>query len=134
MENGTNKSRGRIVVERLFTADEIGISLPEPHPTRALRIFLDIASPAECDAIALRSIHMPKGVLLLETASDNPSGGAIYIYDREAGDFYIVTFDGDESDHFTVRQFEELVGEYDLLRYASCPALLKAPVQTPGAA
>jgi hypothetical protein len=134
MQDGTNKSRGRIVVDRLFTADEIGISLPEPHPNRAIRIFLDIAAPYECEAIAVRSIYMPKGVLLLETARDRLADGAIYIYDCEAGDFYTVTFEGDPSDEFTVRQFEQLVGEYDLLRYASCPSLLKVLTQASGAA
>jgi hypothetical protein len=134
MDNESSKSRGQLSIDRLFTADEIGISLPEPHPDRAIRIFLDLASPAECEAVAARSIHMPKGVLLLETPRDNPAGGAIYIYDREAGEFYIVSFDGDPADHLTVRQFEDLVGEYDLLRYASCPALMKAPVQTSGTA
>jgi hypothetical protein len=134
MDNGNNKSRGRIVIDRLFTAEQIGISLPEPHPNRAIRIFLDIAAPHDCEAIALRSIYMPKGVLLLETARDRLADGAIYIYDCEAGDFYTVTFEADSSDEFTIRQFEQLVGEYDLLRYASCPALLKGPSQAPGAA
>jgi hypothetical protein len=134
MDNGNDKSRGRIVIERLFTAEEIGISLPEPHPNRAIRIFLDIAAPHDCEAIAVRSIYMRKGVLLLETARDRSADGAIYIYDCEAGNFYTVTFEGDPSDELTIQQFEQLVGEYDLLRYASCPALLKAPIQTPGAA
>ena len=44
MQNPNNKSRGKITIERLFRAEEIGVSNPEQHPDRAIRIFLDVAS------------------------------------------------------------------------------------------
>src|ERR1700726_1043032 len=61
---GKDKSRGELRIELLFTSSEIGVSVPEPHPMRAIRIFLDIASDTDYRAIAPRLTQMPKGVLL----------------------------------------------------------------------
>jgi len=133
MTNETQKSRGKVSIARLFTAEEIGVSHPEPHPDRAIRIFLDVASPAGCEAFAPRWIQMPNAVLLHQMVRDDPNFGAIFIYDRVTGDFYAVCFEGDE-EHITARQFDELLSEYDLLQFASSRALLRGSVLPPGEA
>ena len=45
-----SKSRGRMRISYLFSADELGIAVPEPHTKRAIRIFLDLASDDEYSA------------------------------------------------------------------------------------
>ena len=133
MNNGKNKSRGQITIGWLFSADEIGVTHPEPHPDRAIRIFLDSVSYDGVEAFASRWIQMPKAVLLHQMAREDSDFGAIYIYDRETGNFYFVSFEQD-NDHIGIRQFEELLSEYDLLQYATCPAMLRGPVQPAGKA
>jgi hypothetical protein len=120
-----NMSRGALQIELLFTSSEIGVSVPEPHPMRAIRIFLDVGSDADYRAIAPRLTQMPKGVLLLQMIADEPASGAIYILIRDSGEFYSVTFDG-PSEHLTVQEFESLAREYDLLEFAARPQLIAA--------
>jgi hypothetical protein len=74
---------------------------------------------------------MPKAILLLQMAPDNPASGAIYVYDRLRQEFFLLSFEGAEDD-LTVDEFSELVPEYNLLRYAEHPALLQVPFQTAG--
>lgn len=119
------KSRGALRIELLFTSSEIGVSVPEPRPMRAIRIFLDVASDTDYRAIAPRLTQMPKGVLLLQMVDDEPASGAIYLLIRDSGEFYAVTFDG-PSDNLTIPEFESLVREYDLLEYAAHPHLIEA--------
>jgi hypothetical protein len=134
MQNGNDKSRGLVRIEHLFNAEEIGVSVPEPHPDRALRIFLDAAAPAGHIAIAPRVSQMSKGVLLLQAVEGEPASGAIYIYNRASGEFLMVTFDGGDDDHLTVSEFELLVREYGLLEYAARPDLITPPIQETGKA
>jgi hypothetical protein len=124
-----DRSRGELRIELLFKSDEIGVSVPEPHPIRAIRIFLDVGSDADYRAIAPRLTQMPKGVLLFQMIADEPASGAIYILVRESGEFYSVTFDG-PSEHLTLQEFEVLVREYDLLEYAARPQLIAALATT----
>jgi hypothetical protein len=126
---GNEKSRGELQIGLLFTSSEIGVSVPEPHPIRAIRIFLDVASDTDYRAIAPRLTQMPKGVLLLQMVADEPASGAIYILIRDSGEFYAVTFDG-PSDNLTIPEFESLVREYDLLEYAAHPQLIEALAAT----
>ncbi len=127
--NGNNeKSRGELRIGLLFTSSEIGVSVPEPHPMRAIRIFLDVASGADYRATAPRLTQMPKGVLLFQMVADEPASGAIYILIRDSGEFYAVTFDG-PSENLTIGDFESLVPEYGLLEYAAQPQLIAALAQ-----
>ena len=133
MNNEERKSRGKIAIEKLFSSEEIGVSHPEPHPDRAIRIFLDVASSVDYEAFTPRWIQMPRAVLLHQMVRNDPNFGVIVIYDRETGDFYTVSFEEDE-ENITVPQFAELLSEYDLLQYATCPGLLRDPVQLAGKA
>jgi hypothetical protein len=118
------RSRGQMYMELMFSAEEIGITVPEPRPDRALQIFLDVSSGATYTAIAPRVSQMPKGVLFCSSVAGRPDSGAIYIYSREWGEFYMVMFtDGRETD-LTVPEYEKLVHEYGLLEYAADPNLI----------
>lgn len=111
-------SRGHARIERLFNAEEIGVAVPEPHPDRALRIFLEKAAPHGKTAYAPRTTQMRNGVLFLCAVADTAPCGTIYIYSRDSGEFYVVGFTGDE-DNITTRDYEQLVHEYGLLEYAA---------------
>jgi hypothetical protein len=121
-------SRGSITPHRLFSVKDLGLGNPEPHVDRVIREFLSIG-----DAVAARWIQMPKAILLLQMAPENPASGAIYVYDRLRQEFYLLSFEGAEDD-LTVDEFSQLLPEYNLLRYAEQPALLQVPFQIAGTA
>ena len=117
-------SRGSITPHRLFSVKDLGLGNPEPHVDLVINEFLTIG-----DAVAARWIQMPKAILLLQMAPENPASGAIYVYDRLRQEFYLLSFEGAEDD-LTVDEFSQLLPEYNLLRYAEQPALLQVPFQT----
>jgi hypothetical protein len=121
-------SRGSITPHRLFSVKDLGLGNPEPHVDLVINEFLTIG-----DAVAARWIQMPKAILLLQMAPENPASGAIYIYDRLRQEFYLLSFEGAEDD-LTVDEFSQLLPEYNLLRYAEQPALLQVPFQIAGTA
>ncbi|HTC92027.1 MAG TPA: hypothetical protein VK699_01080 [Terriglobales bacterium] len=112
----------------LFTLKDLRVAHSEPHVDRVIHEFLKIG-----EAVAGRWIQMPKGVLFLQKAPENPASGAIYIYDRQTQELYMLSFDGDD-DHLTVEDFSELFTEYNLLRYAEQPGLLHSALQSAGSA
>src|SRR5262249_48517166 len=121
-------SRGNITPHRLFSVKDLGLGNPEPHVDRVIKAFLGIG-----EAVAVRWIQMPNAILLLQMAPENPASGAIYVYDRLRQDFYLLSFEGAE-DTLTLDDFFQLLPEYDLLRYAEQPGLLRAPFQGTGSA
>lgn len=124
----TGGSKGPLRIDLLFRSAEIGVSVPEPHPMRAIQLFLDVASGEGYQAIAPRITLMPRAVLLLQSIADEPVGrGEIYILDRETGDFYAVLFEGARGE-FTVRDYDELVLEYRLLEFVAEPNLIRSMV------
>jgi hypothetical protein len=117
------RSRGSMTPRRLFNLKDLGLGDPEPHVDLAIQAFLGIG-----EAVAARWIQMPKAILLLQMAPENPASGAIYVYDRQRQEFYMLSFDGPE-DNLTRDEFSELLPEYDLLRYAEHPGLLQVSFQ-----
>jgi hypothetical protein len=80
------------------------------------------------EAIATRWIQTPKGVLLLQMVPDNAASGAIYIFDRQRDDWYMLSFEACE-DQFTSEQFDQIFSEYKLFSYVEQPGLLLAQTQ-----
>jgi hypothetical protein len=76
---------------------------------------------------------MPKGILLMPVAPENPASGAIYVYDRQRQEFFLLSFDGPD-DNLTAQDFAQLFLEYNLLQYAERPALLQPQLQGAGSA
>lgn len=100
--------RGQMTPHRLFGIRELGVRNPESNLDQVIRQFLSIG-----DAVAARWIQMPNAVLVLQVVPGNPSSGAIYIYDRNDQNFYMLTFEGAE-DNLTVSDFNEIVADYRL--------------------
>lgn len=122
------RSRGELQFCRLFTVRDMGIGNSEPHVDRVIDTFLGIG-----EGVAVRWIQMPRAILLLQMAPDNAASGAVYVYDRELQEFYMVSFEGAD-DSLTLEEFSELKDEYDLLKYAEQPQLLRTQVQCAAAA
>lgn len=114
-----NQSKGTLYFHRLFSVAELGFARdPEPFIRPLIREFLKIG-----EAVAGRWIEMPQAVLILQLVPGTPDSGAIYLYDRRDHVFYMLCFDG-EDDHLTLKDFEQLLTEYNLLQYAERPDLV----------
>ena len=122
------QSRGNMSAHLLFTLKDLRVAHSEPYVDRVIHEFLKIG-----EAVAGRWIQMPKGVLFLQKAPENPASGAIYVYDRQTQELYMLSFEGDD-EHLTVDDFSEIFTEYNLLRYAEQPSLLHAALQRAGSA
>jgi hypothetical protein len=120
-EHIMERSRGALSFHPLFTAEDIGLR-KDASVEHAIKAFLYIG-----EAIASRWVQMPRGVLLLQAVPNDPASGAIYLYDRERQIFYFASFDRGRDDSFSIEEFEQLVTEYDLVRWSANAPLLPAP-------
>lgn len=123
-------SRGALYFHRLFTVAELGLGSPEPFMNRIIREFLKVGIHDMEPAVAARWIEMPHGILLFQMNPGDPASGAIYLYDRRQRVFYMIGFDGAD-DNLTLADFDQLLSEYGLLRYAEQPKLIQAHVNAP---
>jgi hypothetical protein len=113
-------SRGEINFQPLFTSGDIGVRA-DAVVEHVIKTFLHVG-----DAVAERWIEMPKGILLLQSIPGRSDSGAIYLYDRVRQVFFFVNFADGRDDSFTAAEFDDLVNEYDLVRFASRPGGLLA--------
>lgn len=114
-----SESRGPVRFSPLFTTDDVGLP-NNANIEHIIKVFL-IAG----EGIATRWIELPEGVLLLQTVPDQPSSGAIYLYDRQRHVFFLVDFAIGRDDNLTAPEFDQLVAEYDLVAWAASPSLLR---------
>lgn len=122
------QSRGSITAHRMWNVRDMGLGNPEPHVDRVIKVFLAIG-----EAVAARWIEMPKAILLLQVAPEDPASGAVYVYDRARQEFYMLSFAGAD-EHLTREEFSQLLAEYDLLQYAEKPDLLRSQIELASAA
>lgn len=122
------QSRGAVMFQPLFTTADIGLR-QDASVEHVVKVFLNVG-----EALASRWIEMPRGILLLQSVPDEPASGAIYLYDRERHIFYFVSFLEGRDDALTAAEFDQLVGEYDLVSRAANPGLLSAHLPTAGLA
>jgi len=120
-------SKGALRFEPLFASEELGLH-SAANIEHVIKAFLVVA-----EGIAMRQLEMPKSVLLLQTIPGNSESGAIYLYDRERQHFYLAVFEEGTDDRLSVSDFDQLLDEYDLLRYAEDPRTLMS-VSAPGRA
>ncbi len=80
------------------------------------------------EAVATRWIETRKGVLLLQMVPDDRASGAIYLFDRQREQWYMLSFE-DCEDRFTSERFDRTFTEYDLFRLVEQPGLLLTEFQ-----
>lgn len=85
---------------------------------KTVAAFLEIG-----EAIATRWIETRKGVLLLQMVPDDGASGAIYVFDRQREQWYMLSFERCEC-RFTPERFDRTFSEYDLFRFVEQPGLL----------
>lgn len=90
---------------------------------QSVAAFLEIG-----EAIATRWIQTSRGVLLLQMVPDDAASGAIYVFDRDHDQWYLLSFEECE-DRFTSEKFDQAFSDYDLLRLIKQPSLLISELQ-----
>ena len=80
------------------------------------------------EAIATRWIETRKGVLLLQMVPNDSASGAIYLFNRQTDQWFMLSFQECE-DRFTSEKFDRAFSEYDLFRLVEQPGLLVTEFQ-----
>ena len=113
------RSLGKMSVYKLFNwRDRAANTILE-----TVQAFLELG-----EAVATRWIQTRKGVMLLQMVPDDNASGAIYVFDRQRDDWYMLSFEGCE-DRFTSELFDRVFSEYKLFSYVDQPGLLLSQMQ-----
>ena len=120
------RSLGLMSFSKVATAAEIGVRTGSI--TELVTAYLEFM-----EAFAAYWVQMTNGVLFLQMIPNQPASGGICILDSANRTFYQIMFeDGDTT--LTPGEFDKLVKEYGLMRYACNPGLIHAAAQGAGAA
>jgi hypothetical protein len=112
-------SLGKMSVYKMFDWRDRAASSVE----QTVAAFLEIG-----EAVATRWIQTAKGVLLLQMVPENGASGAIYVFDRQHEQWFMLSFEECE-DQFTSETFDLAFSEYDLFRLVEQPGLLLSECQ-----
>lgn len=77
----------------------------------------------------VRWIQLPRTLLVLQMAPDDPGSGEIFIYDRRNGTWFRIDFEDQNYGGYTQAQFDLLVTRPPFLRLAEKPWLLECGSQ-----
>ena len=113
------RSLGKMSVYKLFNWRDSAANTIQ----QTVQAFLELG-----EAVATRWIQTRKGVMLLQMVPDNNASGAIYVFDRQRDDWYMLSFEGCE-DRFTSDLFDRIFSEYKLFNYVDQPGLLLSQMQ-----
>ena len=113
------RSLGKMSAYKLFNwRNRAANTIQQP-----VQAFLEIG-----EAVATRWIETRKGVMLLQMVPDDSASGAIYVFDRQRDDWYLLSFE-DCEDRFTSELFDRIFSEYKLFSYVEQPGLLLSQLQ-----
>jgi hypothetical protein len=101
------------------------LAVPTVSTEPAVAALLAITENAQ----PVRWIEFPPSILLLVSVQDDPESGAFYVFDRKTSTWFWIDFDDLQYGGYSLRDFDLLVHEYDILSLVERPGLLKA---TPG--
>ena len=114
------RSLGRISALTLFPSGlEVG-----SKSQRVVDAFLD-----QTNSVARRWIESRKGILVLAMVPYNSASGAIYVYDRQRDQWYMLSFEAMDCE-FTVELFKQVYDEYNLSEYMIQPGLVLNLLET----
>lgn len=83
------------------------------------------------EGVASRWVQFPTGVLLFVTVPDDPHSGAIYLYDRRRGLFYLLEIDSEADGQLTIADYERLIRTCRLFDFIRRPWRLRSLTHTP---
>lgn len=118
-------SEQAIEAQAVLTLADLGLDV-RVGIDKAVFAFLD-----RSEAIASRWVQLPTGVLLFVTVPDDPRSGAIYLFDRRKGVFYLLDFDGEPNGQLTGEDYERLVRGHRLLALVRRPWHVRSILVSP---
>jgi hypothetical protein len=77
------------------------------------------------EAQIVRWVQFPAGALFFTLVPEDPASGAIYVFDRQAGVFYLLDFNDQKWGGYSLAEYETLERRYGLTVLAQLPWLLK---------
>jgi hypothetical protein len=111
--------RSALTVNPIFTLAELGLDS---------RIGLEQASQRLIqisEAQIVRWVQFPSGALFFTLVPDDPESGAVYIFDRREGVFYLLDFADQKWGGYSLPEYETLERTYRLSLLAQRPWLLR---------
>jgi len=101
------------------------LALENSSPDRVIAALLAITESAQ----PVRWIEFPASILLFVSVQGDPESGAFYVFDRKTSTWFWIDFDDLQYGGYSLRDFDLLIREYDILSLIERPGLLRA---TPG--
>jgi hypothetical protein len=118
------RSGQSIHAQSVLTTADLGVD-SRAGTEKAVLAFIE-----RSEGVASRWVQFPSGVLLFVTVPDDPHSGAIYLYDRRKGVFYLFEFDNEADGLLTVEDYERLVRTCRLFDFIRRPWRLRSLIHT----
>ena len=103
----------------ILTLDDLGLG-QECNLDQASR---KLAERAEAQIV--RWVQFPAGALFFTLVPGDPESGAVYVFDRKTGTFYLIDFHDQKWGGHSLAEYETLEHTCGLTRLAQQPWLLK---------
>jgi hypothetical protein len=103
----------------ILTLDDLGLG-QECNLDQASRKLAE-----RSEAQIVRWVQFPAGALFFTLVPDDPDSGAIYVFDRKAGIFYLVDFNDQKWGGHSLAEYETLERACRLTLLARQPRLLR---------
>lgn len=119
MQSQLSPARPAMTVNPIFTLADLGLDR---------RIGLEQASQQltqVSEAQIVRWVQFPSGALFFTLVPEDPESGAVYIFDRREGIFYLLDFEDRKWGGYSLPDYEMLERAHRLSLLAQRPWLLK---------
>jgi len=103
----------------ILTLEDLGLG-PRSDLDQATRKLAE-----RSEAQIVRWVQFPSGALFFMLAPGEPDSGAIYVFDRKAGVFYLIDFNDQKWGGRSLAEYETLERTCRLTLLAQQPSLLK---------
>ena len=77
------------------------------------------------EAQIVRWVQFPAGALFFTLVPEDPESGAVYVFDRQTGVFYLLDFNDQKWGGYSLAEYETLERRYGLTVLAQQPWLLQ---------
>ena len=115
---------GTLIANPILTLEDLGWERS---------VALDQASRGlaeRSEAQIVRWVQFPAGALFFTLVPDDPESGAVYVFDRRKGVFYLVDFNDEKWGGYSLAEYEVLERTHRISRLAQRPWLLNRRQKT----
>jgi hypothetical protein len=106
----------------LLTVNDLGLE-PGVATDKAIFAFLE-----RSEAVASQWVQFPSGVLLFVTVPNDLESGAMYLFHRRQGVFYLLDFEGEADGQLMAQDYERLVRQHQLFELIQRPWRLRCHI------